>query len=685
MRLLILLLTGLHTALPAQTYTAGRERYLTWEEFVEQYFADTGEEDADNEEGEDRLLQLHELYEQPVNINTASREALLEIPFLTGAQADSLLAYRQRKHLFRSLGELQFISPLTRETRQWLSLFTYAGDTVAARRPLRADLFGGRHELTADIAVPCYRRDGNRPHEAEELEKYPNRQYLGNGLSNTIRYRYRSPQGGIAYGLTLQKDAGEPFGNRGNLPYDYTSAYFAWTPAGKRWALWLGDYELNVAQGLLAGTNHYYSHLMLGTSLMRPPAAIRPHTSAAEAGFLRGAAARLQLGAWQITAFAAWQRIDGTLRGDTLTALKTDGIHRTTGELERRRTAGRLTAGANADFIQSTWHAGLTLLADRYDKTVWPPLRADNRYTLRGKDAAGVSAHYAWQISRRINAAGEMTTDRRGHFATLHTARLAIGTGLDASLQVRHLSPRYVAPHAKAGIRNSRVQNETGLTALVNWRTAPRFSTTAYADFFRFPRPTYKASLSGSKGMELFLQESYTPSQTDILTLRYKMLTRQEDIKGHKGTLQYATTHRLRMAYTTNVLPGYTLHAAIDAAFSCTQTTSPRQGFMLSARGTHTGRRYSLSAFAAVFFTDDYSTRLYAYQPQLPATGGFPSFAYHGYSFVAQGSIRLSSRLRLTLRNSLVHYFNKKTIGSGTQAIAGPTKNDLSAQVKWTF
>jgi hypothetical protein len=69
------------------------------------------------------------------------------------------------------LGELQFVSPLTREERQWLSLFIYAGDTLSVPQSFGRRIFGGRHDLTADLLIPCYRREGNQPHSREELEK----------------------------------------------------------------------------------------------------------------------------------------------------------------------------------------------------------------------------------------------------------------------------------------------------------------------------------------------------------------------------------------------------------------------------------------------------------------------------------------------------------------------------------
>lgn len=70
-----------HLLVSAQTYTAGREEYLTWEDFVENYCERETGDVSDDGKNDGYLQQLQELHARPYNINTVSREALLGIPF----------------------------------------------------------------------------------------------------------------------------------------------------------------------------------------------------------------------------------------------------------------------------------------------------------------------------------------------------------------------------------------------------------------------------------------------------------------------------------------------------------------------------------------------------------------------------------------------------------------------------
>lgn len=37
------------------------------------------------------------------------------------------------------------------------------------------------------------------------------------------------------------------------------------------------------------------------------------------------------------------------------------------------------------------------------------------------------------------------------------------------------------------------------------------------------------------------------------------------------------------------------------------------------------------------------------------------------------------------MRYGLLHYFNRDSIGSGTQRINSPTQNDISLQLRWVL
>lgn len=676
-----------HLPAAAQTFTEGRTApYMSWDDFAAEYAEARSDEEGESDETLTRSLDLLEQFHAaPLNLNTASRDELLTLPILTEAQADSILLYRSQRRLFLSLGELQLVSGLTYNDRRRLSLFVYAGDTLRTAPTLKQQLLKGRHELSFRVDQPLYRRTALKEHTVEELEENPNAVYLGYNIAHTLRYRYTYGRT-TAYGLTLQNDVGEPFGERGNYPYDYASAYFFHTTRSGRLSYWLGDYDVNAAQGLLIGNSFMANRLGLVSGLPIHRTTVRPHTSNDETDYLRGGVVRLNAGAWAFTAFASWRERDGRMEGDTLRSFLTTGLHRTERELSRRRVVGQLTAGLHVDYRHEALTLGATLLYDHYNKLVEPELRAYNRYYLRGQTAAGASVDYSYR-SRRFEVQGELAADRNLHLATSHAVRYTASSSTALTLQLRHFSPRYVAPHAETLSQGSYVQNETGLLLGATSRLTSRLEAAAYADFFVHHRPTYRASRGASKGMEATAKLRYTFDAPFSLSLKYKFKTRQQDVTGYKGTLQYLGFHRCNLTATYAPSSRLSVNLGLAGSLYATQTSDSDTGWMVSTRTTYAPTSaWTFSLFAATFFTDSYAARLYAYEPQLRYGGAFPSFAYHGLRTVLLTTYKpFAGRLHISLRYSLLHYFNRSTISSGTQLIDSSSQNDLSVLVLWKF
>ncbi len=684
--ILLLLCLCLQAAcsLCAQTYTAGRESYMTWEEFAAEYMAEYTEEDP-SESGTrpiEQLERLEELHAAPLNINTADRADLLRIPFLSESQVDSLLSYRERKRIFLSLGELMFIHDLPYADRRRLSLFVYAGDTLRLCTPLVQRLTRGKHELNTRIDLPLYKRAGFAAATASELQEHPNRYYMGGNWGNTVRYRYRHPSG-IAYGMTLQNDVGEPWGRHGNNPYDYISAYAAFATIDKRLKLWLGDYEVHAGEGLLAANSFYHSSSLLLSTLPRNSTTIRPHTGTDEDRYFRGIAAEMKFDSWSIMAFGSWRQIDARLENDSAVTLYTNGLHRTPTELQHRRNLNLITAGTHAVFNIKHGHIGGTFMFDHYTKPLAPPLRDYNRYYMRGQTAVGISTDFRLKF-RPFTLQGELATDRKGHIATSHTLRYEPRPYLSLTAQGRYFSPRYVAPHADAMRQASRTQNEAGLMVGLTYRPTQNLETQGYFDYAHFFRPTYYAAIPHTHSFSAFLRTKYTLSPTTFLQLNYTFKTKQKNITGHTGLVEYNTTHRLRLSANYNPSDHLSLYAAADAVFLTTQTASLRTGKMLSSRSTwQCTPHLKTSLFAAAFFTDDYATRLFAYEPLLRYSGLFPSYAYHGFKLANVTTWDVLPTLQIAARFSLLHYFNRSQISSGAQLIDASSQNDLSLQVIW--
>ena len=235
--ILAFLTGGVAPVASAQTVPTAPDDDALWAAFTETFFPDIdegGEGSAD-----DALYERLALWRQnPLHLNAATRDDLLAMPFLTESMADSLMACRERWHGFTSMGDLMFVPGMGRRERQWIALLAVPGaraerpkqplpdDTANWRRPAQRPLQTTSHTIAWTTSLPLYRRQGYTS-AATEAQRY-----AGDATAHTLRYRAERT-GGSAFGLTGQKDAGEPFARRGNSPFDYLPAYAAPRP-GRR-------------------------------------------------------------------------------------------------------------------------------------------------------------------------------------------------------------------------------------------------------------------------------------------------------------------------------------------------------------------------------------------------------------------------------------------------------------------
>ena len=395
-------------ALPA----GGQDTSVAWDEFAARYAFDfASREEAGGMSVEEQLEQLYVIHLAPMDLNTAGRDDLLQLPFIDAAAADSLLAFRERHGPFRSLGDLQFVRGLDYRAREWLPVFVCCAAPAASRPSVRELLTQGRWEVNGLLGVPLYRRAGNRSHSADELAEYPNRQYLGNGLSHTLRLNY-SAAGRLDYGLKFDKDAGEPFARRGNRPYDEYAFYFALHPGGRWRDVVAGDYRVNVGEGLLLGNSFMVDKASVVAAYRPPVARVSPTLSSGGANLMRGLAATWTHGGWAWSAFASYRKTDANLdTAGRVTSLKTDGYHRTPLERSKRRNLGVTAAGGAAEYGQDDWRVGVAVTAMYYDRPLAPRSALYSRYYPRGHWLGGASAYYGVRLDRWASR-GEVAVDR---------------------------------------------------------------------------------------------------------------------------------------------------------------------------------------------------------------------------------------------------------------------------------
>lgn len=652
-------------------------QYYSWSDFMEYVQAGQDDEKRNIEEGMEELIELHE---HPVNLNMASEEDLTKIPFLTQAQIEDILAYVYRYGPMKTISELMFVKSVGYEERMILPLFFYVADPPVEKKPFKLKnlLKYAKNELITTLNVPLYQLDGYKEYEREILLKSPNKKYLGNALYHNIRYRYT--YGNKVYaGFTAEKDAGEPFGSYGNWSYDAFSFHALLKTDGILKTLALGDYKLSFGQGVVFGMGALFTKNIC-TSVSASNQGIKRFFSTSEVPHFRGAAATLRINKGELTLFVSQTRNDATLNKDgTVATWRKDGYHRTLGEMERKHNLLSRTLGGNILWNYARGYVGATGYYQHFNRSFEPGNAFYRMYYPTGKTFGVLGTYYSFH-SYRFAMFGETgySSDRKG-VAAVHILTYRFGSHYRIKCLHRYYSPRYHSFYSGSFAENSSATNENGLYIGVEAIPVNYIQLEAYADVFRFKWPRYGLSHS-SGGYEGMFRLSGRFSQTASAVFSYRVKRKEKfDV--------YRTYHQLKIQGEFTPIEKITLKTAIAYNHTSSVEAPSGDGWLVSQKVAYqTGEdRLQCSLYAAYFHCNDYESRLYDYEPLLMYTYAFPAYYGEGIRLSLTGRWKIGAGWTFLYKYSLTNYFDRNSIGSGTQRLNHSSKNDLNFQLRYTF
>lgn len=751
MALLPLCLLLHSAALRAQTAARLPSEEYPWESFVEEYiqYADALSEDGDGVTRYDWLEELEEIHRhQRLDLNAVGREDLLRLHFLSGEVVDSIILRRERLRGFRDIGDLMTVGNLNFVDRAWLSLFVAFGpyaappdtlltDVPSAVRPRREVDGGNRwtdgsHTFAARADVPLYRRSGFSDYDAGN---YMSKMFLGANFAHRLKYRYAWNEQ-VKYGFTLDQDVGERMMAYGARLWDFGSAHFLyradarWRTGGRRfytpYEVLVGDFRLGMGEGLVMGEGGWSNFNSLLNGVRSNRLRLRPHTGADESRFLRGGAAIVRWGRdgeWSAMFFASWREMDGSVKGakaengynssasDTITAWKTDGLHRTLQETRRRRVAHQMMTGARLAYSTPVFSVGLNAAGQKYSKIYWPQPQLYNDFRLRGDKSAALSVD--WMVRRgRWSVTGEVAADpvrnvspqkteefqqspyrKRCAVAAVATVKWAPSYSYVLTLSGRSLARDFVTPYGRILQAGTGLHNEHGVAFALKALPLRNMQMTAYADWAYHPRPTYNAR-KASQQFQGMVQTAWLWDNGMRSTLTYKVKGQEANVTGLDAKwkmLEWKTTQRIQVQHAISAA-AWQVTMGAEATFYHTQTGQGQdhlpvsRGGLFYVRGGMTlMQRLRLTAFLAGFLTDDYYSRCYVYSPQLQGSMGVSACSGQGMSAAFVADCRLWRGLSLAARFGMLRYFDRDTISSGVNAIAGSVKNDVTVVAQWRF
>lgn len=650
-------------------------------EEVERRLEDITSNNEDEMPDDDSYLQDLEYFSRhPINLNNTDRETLQQLQMLNAAQLDHFFSYRQIFGPFVSMYELQAI-PL------W--------DIITIRRILPFVRIGSDENITSVMgrfkggdhtALLRYTRvlelsEGYTRDTAGGKSYYP-----GSPDKILFRYRYRF-KNKLQYGITAEKDAGEQFfrGNQ-NLGFDFYSAHLFAKDIGIIKAIAIGDFAVNLGQGLVQWQSLSFSGPGDGLFIKKQGEKLRPYVSAGEVAFNRGIGITLEKNKWQGTFFMSFRNVDASLQSDTIdfiTSIRLSGYHRTVSEINGRNILKQFSLGGNLQYTTGKFRIGLNAVQFYFNNPILKGDELYKKFIIPGKKTGNYSVDYSFTY-KNLHFFGEAAIDNNLDPAFINGMGISVSRYVDFSILHRFIPRDYLTLYGSAFTESTTPVNENGLYTGINIRPSNTIRIDVYADIFKFPWLKYRVD-APSSGSEYMVQLYYQPNRGSEFYIRYRKTNKAINtlIPGHAlSAVENKIRESIRVHTGMKINSNFTFRARAEANWY-----DGKPGFMIYSDILFKPLMKPLSGNIRLqyFETQDYDSRIYTFENDVLYSYSIPAFFGKGFRYYLNIRYNLLRDLSLWARIAQTYYPDQTEIGSGLDKIRGNRKTELKCELVWKF
>lgn len=640
--------------------------------------------DADQSETEDDsyLQQMQQFIKNPININNATADELRELKIISDLQIDNLITYRRLFGRLISIYELQTVPSWDLFTIKKILPLITVNNSVLIKDEFSKRLKDGQYSFLLRVSQVLEKSKGFD-------KSTTGTKYLGSPQKIFFRYRY-TYKNLLQYGIVGDKDAGEQFlKGAQNKGFDFYSFHFFARNIGKLKAIALGDFTVNLGQGLIQWQSLAFRKSVDVINIKRQSTVLRPYNSAGEFNFHRGAGATYQSGNFETTVFASIRKLNANFVADTvnnedfISSFLNSGYNRTLNETLDKNRVNQFSVGGNIKYKSGKWHIGLNGIHYNFSLPVQKRNEPYNLYAISGKSWSNFSVDYSY-THHNLHFFGEAATTKDFKMAFVNGLLISVDPTIDLSIVHRKISEQYQSINGNAFTENTYPTNEIGLFAGISIRPANVWRFDAYIDVFKFPWLKYLVD-APSSGSDFFAQLTYTPNkQTEIYT-RFRNETKeanQQDNNSVTNFLVKTPRQNWKTQIRFNVNPTFTLRNRIDILLYNNKGQKSEKGFLSYFDILYKPALSPLSANIRLqyFESDGYNSRLYAYENDVLYYFSIPVFFDKGWRYYVNLNYDISKKLSVWFKWGQTIYNNKKTIGSGLDEIKGNKKSELRVQ-----
>jgi len=609
----------------------------------------------EEEEGEgaadlERIAEARAYYvKHPIDLNSATRESFAALNLLNPAQVNAILDHRATSGDFISPLELQSVRSLSiDEVRLLLQYVTVKDGVTSTVKSIKARIKDAAGFIATRSAFQTTTQNTDN--------------WLGPRLPLYIRARWSAGRQ-FSAGIVVENDAGEPYGGKNNpLLFDYVNAHiYADELPGVIKTVALGDYGVNWGQGLITYTGFGTGKGAFVMDVQRNPRWIIPHASVREVGFYRGAAVAAEVGPFKLMGMASRTRPDGAI--DTLSddefefsSFRLSGLHRTANEIAGRRSNTATTFGGAVSWDQKWGRISLHHMQHQFEVPFVQGGALYQNFNISSDRLANTSL--AWQtFLGPVSWFGEAAVDVNNQSALLTGVQIGLDRKTDMSIVYRRYDVGYRTLYNNVFGTSRRPENEEGIYFGVRMQLAKRWVLQGFGDLFIHPFARFRSSTPTSN-QDGLLRITYEKRRKHSVYFQLRHRDSERDLSRSESatlrTIEPFVRTAARVQGQVVMSKQVTLRARVEfartnAAGWISEGTVVYQDLILKPSDFPV----SLTARVALIDTDDYESRIYAYENDLLYRFRIPAYYGTGYRGYVNLRWRASRKLTAELRGAL--------------------------------
>jgi len=578
------------------------------------------------------------------NINSITEEELQSLQLLHVFQIKEFIQYRQRFGDLISLMELQAIPSWDIITIRKLMPHLY----VSLEKPLAPEitqrLKEGKHHMLF--------RMGNHSSQQGPFWMRTNQLF-------SYRFSFNNL---LQLGVTAEKDAGEQ-----RFP-DHLSAYAALRNKGIIKNLLIGDFTVNMGQGLLHWQGYALGQSSNIISGFRQTLLFKPHTGTDENRYHRGIGISLEKKRWEYSAFASLQKIDASISSDSsgftkwITSMPVSGLHRTESEWRGRKSLTWFSTGGRIKYSSAKGSLAFNFIRHFFEFPIqkrWVPY---NAFSQRGKIFPMASIDHTLFTGFGFFY-GELAMQQDLSIAVLQGWMKSLDTKLDLSVSGRWINRKYATFQSNSLTSSGEAEGENGVAVILNYHPHPRHQLELFVDRSRRDGITYTTD-GIQYGITHGLLFKWIPNKKTEYYIRWGHSTRNKNLSKEDektNALPWEISDHWRSHFSSSLNRSWTLRIRNEWSRTGNVYQSTETGFLHYTEAIYKPMlsAFSFSIRGTWYETGGYASRIYAYERDLYGYYSVPSHAGKGSRYYLMMQYKWK---RLTMSGKIIYIQNS---GSG--------------------